>query len=239
VAWRLDRDEIVPRAAAALATQVGEALRTLVVYGSAAGSDFDPQRSDVNFAAVLEPLAFAHLERVAQWWHGWRRHRVAAPLLLSVADLERSRDVFPLEMLDLQACHRTLAGTELFANLAVAPADVRAECEREAKGKLLRLRALYVELAGSTRDLRALMLDSRKTFLHVVRGLVYLRGEPWLRDASAALQAFERHFVRPLPVLAGLGGAADARPIAPRFAAYLAEIETLTALADREGAAAR
>jgi hypothetical protein len=237
--WRLDRDDVVPRAAAALAEQLGEALRSLVVYGSAAGPDFDPERSDVNLAAVLEPLTFAHLERVAQWWSVWRRQRVAAPLLLSRRDLEHSRDVYPLETLDIQASHRTLAGTELFTNIAVTPEHVRAECEREATGKLLRLRALYLELAGSTRDVQTLMLDSRKTFLHVVRGLLYLRGERWLRDPGAAVAAFERHFAQPLPVLAGLGAAAREGPIAPRFAAYLAEVEALSALADREAAAAR
>jgi len=230
--WRLKAEEIVPQAARELAALFGEALRTVVVYGSAAGPGFDPRRSDVNLCAVAEPLEFTQVARVAQWWSRWRRQRVAAPLLLSATDLERSLDVFPLEFLDLQARHRTLAGDELFAALRFAPESVRAECEREAKGKLLRLRGLYLELAGSGRDLRALMLDSRKTFLHVLRGLLYLRGETWQGDGKAVVAAFERHFGCRLPLLAALGesGAGVER----NFAAYLAEIEAVATIADRE-----
>ena len=82
--WRIAPEKIVPEAARELAALFGSALRTLVVYGSAAGSGFRPEHSDVNLAAVVEPLEFAQLQRVAQWWARWRRHRVAAPLLLSV-----------------------------------------------------------------------------------------------------------------------------------------------------------
>ena len=98
--------------------------------------------------------------------------------------------MFPLELLDLRQRHRTLAGAELFAAVAVDRECVRAECEREAKGKLLRLRALYVELAGSTRELHALMLDSRKSFLHVMRGLLFLVGEPWVAVSPQRAYSF-------------------------------------------------
>ena len=234
---RIDPQQVVTDAAAELAALCGPALRTLVVYGSAAGPEFDPARSDVNLAAVLDPLDFAVLQRAAQWWERWRRQRVAAPLLLSTLELDRSRDVFPLELLDLRQRHRTLAGAELFADVAVDRECVRAECEREAKGKLLRLRALYVELAGSTRELHTLMLDSRKSFLHVMRGLLFLLGEPWVADPVAVVRAFERRYGCTLPVLAGLGETPPAGPIEPRFAAYLAEVELLATIADREAPA--
>ncbi len=235
--WRKDPRTILPQASAELATLAGDALKTLVVYGSATGPGFRPQHSDVNLALVLEPLEFIHLQRIAQWWARWRRHRVAAPLVLSLPDLERSRDVFPLELLDVSARHRTLAGVELFADFAIDAEAVRAECEREAKGKLFRLRALYVELAGSTRHLDALMLDSRKTFLHVLRGLLYLRGEPWGGHGGEVVRAFERHYACALPVLAALGETELTGTIAARFGAYLDEIELLATIADREASA--
>lgn len=232
--WRIDPERIVREAGGELKTALGDELRTLVVYGSAAGADFDRTRSDVNFAAVLDPLEFAHLERAAQWWARWHRRRVAAPLLLSASDLARSRDVFPLELLDIQARHRTLAGAELFAELAIAPECVRAACVREAAGKLVRLRELYLELAGSARYRRALMLDSRKTFLHVMRGLLHLRGEPWSERAAAVVTAFERHYSCHLPVLQALARPAPEAPIESRFRDYLREVETIAALAGGE-----
>jgi len=232
--WTRDPRTVIDEAGAELATACGEALRSLVVYGSAAGDEFDPERSDVNLAVVLDPCDGSHLRRIAQWWVRWRAMRLAAPLVLSVRELERSRDVFPLELLDLRARHRTLVGSEAFADLVVEPEAVREECEREAKGKLFRLRGLYVELSGDAEALHRLMLDSRKTFLFVIRGLLYLRGEPWHTGAVGAVRAFERQFACALPVLAGLGETAAPGAIDDRFAAYLAEISALADVADRE-----
>jgi hypothetical protein len=236
---RIARERIVTEAGAELGAALGSALRSVVVYGSAETTDFRPDRSDVNFAAVAEPIAFAQLQRVAQWYARWRGQRVAAPLLLAPSDLSRSLDVFPLEMLDIQARHRTLAGDELFATVAVTPENVRLECEREAKGKLVRLRALYLELAGSTVEIRELMLDSRKTFLHVMRGLLYLRGHPWEPHETEVVPAFARQFGRAMPIFEMLTSHRAPGAIERRFEEYLGEIETLAALADAAGTGAR
>ncbi len=232
---RIAPERIVGKAGAELAEAFGTALRTVVVYGSAEHPDFRPERSDVNFAAVAESVTFAHLQRVAQWYARWRGERVAAPLLLTPPDLVRSLDVFPLEMLDIQARHRTLAGDDLFTAIVVARDNVRLECEREAKGKLVRLRALYLELAGSTVEIRELMLDSRKTFLHVMRGLLFLRGVAWETREREVVPAFARTYGRAMPVLEILASRQDPGTIENRFGEYLGEIETLAALADGAG----
>ena len=232
--WRIDPARIVPDAARELAALFPDELRSLVVYGSAAGEGFEPARSDVNLAVVLDRVAVLHLDRIAQWWQRWRTHRVSAPLIMSTTDLERSLDVFPLELLDLQARHRTLAGDEVFKDLPIAPEAVRLECEREAKGKLVRLRALYIESAGSVRDRRSLMLESRKTFVTVMRGLLHLRGLPWSPDGTAVVRAFEREYGAAMPVMAALGSAGPSDPVEAQFDAYLAEVGRLAELADRE-----
>jgi len=240
--WRRDREQLIADAAGELAPLFGADLRTLVVYGSAVGSavgsgaaraGVHSAGSDVNLAVVAEPLTFAHLQRVAQWWARWRREGFAAPLLLSGGDLARSRDVFPLELLDIQARHRTLAGRELFADLTLAADAVRLECEREAKGKLVRLRELYLELAGSRRDLRALMRDARKSFLAVMRGLLFVAGEGWCEAEPAVVAAFERLHGRRFPMLAALATAGEDAPLEERFAEYIAEAEALAVIADR------
>jgi hypothetical protein len=229
---RIAPERVVSEAGAELAAIFGAGLRTVVVYGSVGTADFLPERSDVNLAAVAEPVTFAHLQHVAQWYARWRPHRVAAPLLLAPSDLTRSLDVFPLELLDIQARHRTLAGDDLFTGITVTHDNVRLECEREAKGKLLRLRALYIELAGSIAEIRELMLDSRKTFLHVMRGLLYVRGIGWEPRESEVVSVFTRHFGEPMPVFAALTSHHDPGPIETRFTEYLHEIERLAALAD-------
>jgi len=231
--WRITPERVAEEAGSALAALLQDALRSVVLYGEWARPGPRAHRADVHLVAVAEPLTFAHLQRAAQWWARWHRHGVATPLLLSATDLARSRDVFPLEFLEIRAQHRTLAGADLFADLAVGAACVRAQCEREAKGKLLRLRALYLELSGSTRALRALMLDSRRTFLLVMRGLLYLCGEPWRGDERDVLDAFERRYGCQLPVLATMAAAPAEAAIEQRFADYLAEIELLATIADQ------
>jgi hypothetical protein len=233
MAWRIAPERIVPEAAAELTALFGEAMRTVLLYGSAARAAFRPDSSDINLAVVAEPLTFTHLQRVAQWWARWRRHRFAAPLLLSTSDLARSRDVFPLEFLDIHAYHRTLAGTDLFAQVAVTPECIRTQCEREVKGKLVRLRELYLELADSVPALRRLMLDSRKTFLLVMRGLLHLGGEPWKSRDDEVVSRFERCYGCHLPTLAALDPADADQPLERHFQAYLADIEQLAVLADR------
>lgn len=236
---RITAERIVDEAGAELAQAFGSSLRAVVVYGSAGHPDFRPERSDINFAAVAEPVTFAHLQHVAQWYARWRGERVAAPLLLAPSDLTRSLDVFPLEMLDIQARHRTLAGDELFTSLVIARDNVRLECEREAKGKLVRLRALYLELAGSTVEIRELMIDSRKTFLHVMRGLLYLRGSAWEPRESEVVATFTRIYERAMPVFEILTTRRDPGAIEHRFGEYLDEIEALAALADGAGSSDR
>jgi len=231
--WRTAPERVIPEAAGELATAFGEALRTLVLYGRAVRQDRRPDGIAVGFAAVADPLTFQHLQRVAQWWARWRSYRIATPLLFSAGDLARSCDVFPLEFLEIQTNHRTLAGEDLFARLPLRPACVRTQCEREVKGKLLRLRTLYLECCDSTRKLRSLMVASHATFLLVVRGLLYLRDQSWSGDARSALAAFERQYGCRMPIMAALSGESDLGPIEQRFADYLAEVETLAHLADR------
>ena len=103
-----------------------------------------------------------------------------------------------------------------------------------AKGKLLRLRALYVELAGSVQDRRVLMLQSRKTFIAVLRGLLHLRGVPWQGNGAAVVHAFEHAYGIALPVMAGLGAAGPGDAVETQFDAYFGEVERIADVADRE-----
>jgi len=231
--WRTAQERVIPEAAGELAGVFGDALRTLVIYGRTVRHDRRVAGAAVDFAAVAEPLTFAHLRRVAQWWARWRSRNIANPLLFSASDLQRSRDVFPLEFLDIKTNHQTLSGDDLFKQLPIRLECLRTQCEREAKGKLLRLRALYLECCGSTRELRDLMLASHETFLLVARGLLYLRDQRWSGDARAALAAFERQYGRRMPIMTALAKESEIGPIEQRFGEYLAEIETLADVADR------
>lgn len=218
----------------------GRDLVCVALYGSAAGDDFVPGRSDLNFAIVVERLTFTHLKALHAHLPGWHKRGVATPLLLDRRWLQRSRDVFPMEFHDLQAQHRMLYGEEVFATLAIDSRHLRYQAEREARGKLLRLRALYAEVGADRARLEALMLDSVKTFLIIMRNLTRLRGAGAHAPYVQVLDQFESHVGIAFPTMRHLlqikletqrwSDGIDAT-----FSSYLDEVERLVDLVDRVG----
>jgi predicted nucleotidyltransferase len=230
------------RAVAAMADELrallGGELVAVALYGSAAGTDFVPGRSDVNVVLVVERVEYRHLRALRAASRRWRQQGIATPLVLDRAFLAAAVDVFPMELHDLEAQHRLIHGEDVFAALRVRDDHLRYQCEHEARGKLLRLRELYLELGESDVDLRALMLDSLKTFLIVMRHLGRLLGLPPPGSYEAVLGGFARTVTGGLPVMTELLRVKLAQ--APwsgdgeeTFRRYLAEVERLVQTIDR------
>jgi len=216
----------------------GAGLVSVVLYGSAAGEDFVPGTSDLNFAIVLERLTFAHLKALHQHLVQWHKLGAATPLLLDRRWIERGRDVFPMEFHDIKAQHRVLYGEEVFATLAIDRRYLRYQSEHEARGKLLRLRALYAEVGADRKRLERLMLDSVKTFVIIMRNFIRVRGGEGASRYRAVLDQFETHFAVAFPTMrhlveVRLGTQQWVDGIEGTFASYLDEVERLIELLDR------
>ena len=212
----------------------GDSLVCLVLYGSAAGGDWVAERSDVNTAVVVSRVTLTTLEALVPVVTRFRRRGFALPLLVDPEFLDGARDTFPMELDDIGRRHRLLAGTDVFAAIAVDAGAVRRECEHEARAKLLRLRALFLDVAGTPVALERLMVESLKSFLVLLRHLLELRGTrtgPGYADVLAAGE----EVLGPLPVMRRLldhrAGTVRWRPAALRaeFGAYLAELERIVA----------
>ncbi|HXQ23581.1 MAG TPA: hypothetical protein VN812_18020 [Candidatus Acidoferrales bacterium] len=235
-------DAKTEKAIAQIAEQVrlvfGTDLVSLVLYGSAAGVDFVPGRSDLNVAIVLERLTFPHLKALHQHLPKWHKLGMATPLLLDRHFIERGRDAFPMEFHDVRAQHRVLFGEEVFATMAIDSRHLRYQAEHEARGKLLRLRTLYAEIGADRKRLEALMLSSVKTFLIIMRNLIRLRAGEAHTGYLQVLGQFEEHFATRFPttrhvirVKLGLDRWSDG--IDGTFGAYLGEVEQLVDRIDR------
>jgi hypothetical protein len=216
---------------------VGPALVSLALYGSAAGDDWVASRSDLNVAIVVERVTLAVLDALAPVIARWRPRGMALPLILDRVWLDTALDAFPMELDDLRRQHRVLAGADPFADLAIDRDALRRACEHEARGKLLRLRARYLECAGDPDALDALMTESLKSFLVLVRHLLRLRGAADVHDYTHVLDAGEA-MLGPLPTMRRLlehrtGVAPIARrAVGQEFGAYLGEVERLVAAID-------
>jgi len=220
---------------------LGQELLCLVLHGSAAGDEWVPGRSNLNTAVVVPRVTLEVLERLAPLVGRWRRRGFALPVVMDRDYLARARDTFPMELDDIRRQHRLLAGTDSFEPLHLERAALRRECEYEARGKLLRLRALFLETARTRAAIDALMTESLKSFLIVLRHLLRLRHEERAHGYHDVLAAGER-VLGPLPTLRRLlehrGGEARLGRAALRaeFGAYLAEVERIVEAVDALGA---
>jgi hypothetical protein len=213
-------------------------LVAVVLYGSGAGANFVPDLSDINVAIVVHELRFDLLQKLQPHLTVWRKQGFALPLLMDREFLQRARDVFPMEFHDIQEQHQLLWGENVFQHLVIDPRHLRFQAEHEARSKLLRLRGLYLDCAGDVPRLHALMLDSSKTFLIIMRHLLRLQGQVGALSYEEALTRFERHFQRTFPRIRELVTIRTGRqpwssePLVDFFRDYLAEVQQLVAVID-------
>lgn len=211
-------------------------LVAVALYGSAAGPDFVPGRSDINLAVVLDRIDPGDLQALRSLVPRWRKAGIATPLVLDREFLRRAADVFPIELHTIKAQHSILFGENVFSAIEVRNDHLRYQCEHEARGKLLRLRELYIELGGRRDDLHKLMLDSLKTFLVLMRMLNSLRG---IGSASydATLRVFCEQFECRFPVMNRLleirmGRSKWEGDPEITFRGYLTELDQFVAIVD-------
>jgi hypothetical protein len=210
---------------------LGEGCAAVVLYGSAVGVDFVVGRSDFNTVIVVRAAPAAALDALAPIIARWRTHGFALPVVLDAAQVERAAQLFPMELDDIRRQHRLLAGRDPFDAILPDDAALRRECAQEGFGKLLRLRAFYLEHRDNPATLAGMMVDSVKSFLIVIRHLLRLRQETAPTGYDETLAAGER-IVGPLPAMRRV---LAARPDdAPRnldgvAAQYVDEVERLVA----------
>jgi len=216
---------------------LGSALVGISVYGSAATDEWARARSDVNTMIVVTGVTGAVLDTLVEWLVPWRKRGFALPLVVDEEFLERARDVFPMELDDARRAHRTLVGPDVLASVRVDRAQVRRQCEHEARAKLLRLRALYLDAAVAPALLERLLLESVKTFLVILRHVLHLRGDDAPFEYADVLAAGEK-VLGPLPAFRRVLDHRQrrirlpSRELRTEFSRYLADAERVVAAVD-------
>mgnify|MGYP001773376794 CR=1 FL=1 len=216
----------------------GDELISLILYGSATGTDFVPDRSDLNFLVVLKKVTPQALRKAMPLVKSWHRQRIATPLFVDPEFLQSSLDVFPIEFLDMKEHHRLLAGTDILLDVTISLKNLRLQCEEELKGKLLNLRRAYVETGGRVEALEELMISSLKSFLVITRHLLRVKGLQPAHEFLEILVQAEETFGLSLEAMRTvhslrLGAVRLEKSEAQAlFERYLADIEQLAACAD-------
>jgi hypothetical protein len=129
-------DEFVQK----LKSSAAENLKAVALYGSAVTGDFHSKHSDLNLLCVLEKADAARIEALHAPVEWWLRQGHRAPLVFTLDELQRSADVFAIELLDMKTHHRMLHGEDVLAGLTVPLHYHAIQVERELRTDWLRLR---------------------------------------------------------------------------------------------------
>lgn len=154
----------------------GSQLVSLILYGSAAGGYYIRGKSDINLLIVLTPAGIEKFSDALDTVKSWKKRRVAIPLIMTRDFIESSLDSYPIEFLGMKNSHILIYGEDVLEGLPVNPNDLRLQIEREMRGKLLLLRAGYLEAEGKPRHLRSLISRSLTAFMAIFNALLYFKG---------------------------------------------------------------
>ncbi|HKS75183.1 MAG TPA: nucleotidyltransferase domain-containing protein [Terriglobales bacterium] len=227
-------DEFVNRAR----TAVGEALQSVILYGSAATGDFHPDISNVNLLCVLRNTSYSTLEKLSPVVEWWTRKKYPAPLVMTQTEIERSADVFSIELFDIQQRHRVLFGDDVLNGLRIPMQWHRAQLEYEMREKLILLRERMLAASGDKSRLWDLLLHSLPAFTTLFRHALMTMGEPVPTTKREAVQTLATRLAfDPAPFSQLLDirekkaqrSQFDVRDI---FARYLIAVEQVTAAVD-------
>ncbi|MBN2223097.1 MAG: hypothetical protein JW765_00325, partial [Deltaproteobacteria bacterium] len=178
----------------------GDGLVSVILYGSGAGKEYRPGKSDLNFLIVLSEEAIDHLDRALKAVSRWRTKGAATPLFMTRPFIASSLDSYPLEFLNMQNRYVLVYGEDVLRDLSFEPCHLRLQCEREIMGKLLLLRERFLETGGKPRRLRDLIAESITALVSIFGGLLYLKGRQIPPSRREVVEALAREF----PVDAGV-----------------------------------
>src|SRR5438045_6656458 len=97
----------------------GTNLESILLYGSAASDEFHAEYSDVNVLGIVRELSASALQGLAPAVNWWTHSKHPAPMIFTWEELNRSADVFPIELLDMQRQHRVLHGSDILKSVKV------------------------------------------------------------------------------------------------------------------------
>jgi len=165
-------DELVSQ----LRTAYGTALRSIVLYGSAAAGEHIAKRSDYNVLVIVDALDPAHLAAASATARAWTESGNPAPLTMTMAEWRGSSDIFPMEYADILERHRVLHGDAPFDGIRVDTHDLRLQLEQEAMGKLLRLRQGVLASGNDQSRQIELLAASVSAIMIIFRAFLRLHG---------------------------------------------------------------
>jgi predicted nucleotidyltransferase len=164
--------------AARLHERWGAGLRSVLLYGSVARGEYVAGLSDVNVLVLLDEVDAARLREGAPPVREWFERTGSTPLIMAKPQWRRAADAFAIELADMHDAHEVLHGPDPLEGLAVDPAALRLQAEREVRGKLVRLDTAVLLHGDDDAALGAMLVRALPSFTTYLRVVLRLAGRP-------------------------------------------------------------
>jgi predicted nucleotidyltransferase len=161
-----------------LKAAAGDALDSVVVYGSAVRGGYDADHSDVDVMVVLNDDARSVIEAIENAVAVARLSARVECMVLRTDELHSAADVFPLLYDDVRSCHVVLHGDDRFSALVIHDHHKRWRIEQELREMRIRLRRVMIDHQGNDAQLRLELGRKRKQLRSPLHALLQLLGNP-------------------------------------------------------------
>jgi hypothetical protein len=231
-------DQLLEEFTERLRSAHGENLVSAILYGA-------DERAETRAAAarrvlvVLDRITPPDLRAAHDAYADWTAAGNPPPVYFTAAEVADASDVFPIEFLDMTDNHRVLAGRDVLDGLAVSTRNLRHQVEYELRGKLIRLRRLYIPSSDSAARLSKLLAESLGTFAKLFRFALLLVGadaptseREVIRAAVARFELDAATFDKILSTLES-GKAMQEAEAHECFGAYIEQVERVIEAVDK------
>lgn len=208
----------------------GQDLVSIILYGSAAGGDFDPLKSDINLLIVLTSMDLELISKSADLQIKLFQKRFSKPLFMDKEYIASSCDSYPMEFLDMKEHYVVLAGEDVFSSMYAGMDHLRLQVERELKGKWLHLIDEYTFVCKNNKQLLQLTEISLKAFTPVFRALLKLKGTAIpvrKKELFATVESAYSIEGRPLQIIEEVSNTGNLTELKSKFIGYCKAVKTL------------
>ena len=150
---------------------------SMAVFGSLVKGTYRAGSSEVSLAVVLADDSEQALVAVRKPLHTASQSLRLRPFLLSLAELPRLADVFPIKIADIVDHHDLIFGDDPFADVVVERAHLRLRIEQLLRDHLLRIRRHYIHGGDDAAEMTRAVFGSISALEVELTALLKIAGE--------------------------------------------------------------
>lgn len=214
-------------------------IDSIILYGSAAGPDFIEGKSNINILLIVKDTDISLFTPVLSLFENYAKKRLVPPLIFTPEEIKKSADVFPVEFLDIKENHILLSGKDLFVGLDIPIGHLRLQCESELKGKIIRLRQIFLERGCNPEEIEKMISMTFSSFIPIFKNLIRLKNKIPPQDKEGIINMLCLEFGLEKEILITIlrdvkgDGKIDGKDAAAFLGKYLSLLTRLADMADK------